>query len=362
MNIEFIKLHKFIEDNEELISYINKLLNTAIYKNQEDNKERLERLQELGNSYLEETESLNNIIDKMSSLGLVLDEDNELVHLEGYIPEYVEDSKDALCEYGHFYYRHNDKYCCYHDHEWENEDRVSYSTSINGFKITKDIIENENKNHLSKNAYDIWLKDNSNIGNELKELENTITQDLELLDKKIFGKKQLRDKILANKEKLIRLKNEKKRGDYLKKKSDFFESIDEEKKQLLIEYLNSIDKCNSISVDVKEEYFGLKTSNEKEMISNVDSLIEMAIKYGFISEDEVEKYNYILMNIDLSNVIVTDSYVDSIKSGRYFWKNESVRRLINNYCSKIVDMKLTAEFNSLSKEAEEKAKEKKLKK
>ena len=359
MNIEFIKLHKFIEDNEELMSYINRLLKVIDYKNKENNNESLNKLQKLGNSYLEETEATEELMEKMNSLGLNLSSES-VIYLDGYIPEYVEDSKKAIQKYGHYSFRHNDEYCCYHDYEWENEDRVSYPITINGFKVTKKILEDEEKNHTSKKNYEKWLKENPEINTELKELEIIISQDLELLDKKIFGKKQLKERILANKEKLINLQNRKQQGDYLKKRSDFFASLKGEKKELVIEYLNSIDKCNNISIDIKKEVCGLHISCKDEMISNVDQLIEMAINYEFVSEQEVEKYNYILMNIDLSNVMVSDSYIDNIKTGRYYWYgDDATKQLIGKYCHKIVDMKLEEDVKHLTKEAEEKAKTKK---
>lgn len=360
MNIEFIKLHKFIEDNEELMSYINRLLETANYKKQEDNKESLDKLQELGKNYLEETELLEKIMKEMNILGLNLSHEN-LIYLDGYIPEYVEDPKEAIQKYGHYSFRHNDEYCCYHDYEWENEDRVSYPITIDGFKVTKGILIDEAENHTSKKEYETWLKENSELNKELKELETIIAKDLELLDKKILGKRQLKEKILTNKEKLVNLQSKKQQGDYLKKKSDFFEYIDGEKKKLIVEYLNSIDKCNTISVDIKKEVCGLHQAKEKKIIANVDQLIEMAIKYGFVSKEEVDKYHYILMNIDLSNVMVSDSYIDNIETGRYYWYgDDSVKQLIGKYCYKIVGMKLAEDFDSLAKEAEEKTKTKKL--
>ena len=62
MSIEYAKLYKFIENNEEIMSYIDKLMDTVEVKDQQNKKESLEKLQKLGTSYVEKTKQLESIM------------------------------------------------------------------------------------------------------------------------------------------------------------------------------------------------------------------------------------------------------------------------------------------------------------
>lgn len=357
MNIEYIKLCKFIEDNKELKNYIERLLSTVKYKDIDNNKIILDNLQELGDKYIQAESEIEKTREELESLGMTFTEDT-MFYPEGHIPEYEEDSNDALRNYGHYSFNHNDEYCCYHDHEWLNEDRVGYPTSINGIEISKEILEDERVNHTSKKEYEKWLNEHSNLNEELNELAKEINKDLELLDKKIFGKTKLDKKIKANKEKLLRLNNIKLQGDNLKRKCDFFEGLDDRKYDLLNNYLNSIEECNNISKEINNSMRKLHMSSEIELISDVDKLVEEAINYGIVTPEEVEKYDYILMNIDTSNVIVSDDYIKEFNSGYSWHRNRTIDTLVDNYGSKIMKLRMQKEYDNLSKEAEAKVKTK----
>lgn len=357
MNIEYIKLCKFIEDNKELNNYIERLLSTVEYKDIEKNQIILDNLQELGDKYIQAESVIEKSREELESLGMIFTEDT-MFYPEGRIPEYEEDSNDALGKYGHYSFDHNDEYCCYHDHEWLNEDRVGYPTSINGIEISKEILEDERVNHTSKKEYEKWLNEHSNLNEELNELAKEINKDLELLDKKIFGKAKLDKKIKANKEKLLKLNNIKLQGDNLKKKSELFESLDDHKYDLLNNYFNSIEECNNISKEINNSFRKLYVSEKRELISNVDKLVEEAIRFGVVTPEEVEKYDYILMNIDTSNVVVSDDYIKEFNSLTSWYRNKTTQSLVDSYGSKIMELRMQQEFDNLSKEAEAKVKTK----
>ena len=355
MNNEYIKLYKFIEENEEIKSYIDKLLKTIEIKNQNNNKDKLDKLQELGAEYVEETDHIDGLMDKIEELGLEFDE-TDFVYLDGYNAEYEEDSSKALRKYGHYSFFHNNEYCCYHDMEWLNEDRVGYPIGMNGYSLTKEVLEDEKNNHTSKKKYEKWLEENSELETELENLKKQVHEDIELLDKKLFGKSKIKERLVLNQEKLTKLKDKQKQGDYLKRNSDFFEGLDEEKISLIEEYLNSIDKLNNTSIEIRENFYGLKHSCEKEMLSDVDSLIDEAIHYGLVTPEEVEKYDYILTNIDLANIIVSNSYIKNlqIRVDNYGQSNE--QKLIDKYCQRISKLKMKKDFEELSEVADAKVK------
>ena len=116
MSIEYAKLYKFIENNEEVMSYIDKLMETVEVKDQQNKKESLEKLQKLGASYVEKTKQLESIMKKMNSKGLYFT-DESVFYLEGYTAKYEENSKEAYREFGHYSFNHNNEYCGYHDAE-----------------------------------------------------------------------------------------------------------------------------------------------------------------------------------------------------------------------------------------------------
>ena len=356
MNTEFIKLYKFIEGNEEIMSYLEKLLKTIDYKDQIKHQSNLDKLQELGDKYLEATKKITEAKNKLEKSGLVLTDDSK-IYLEGYNAKYEEDSNKAYKKYGHYSFYHNEEYSIYHDYEWLNENRVSFPTTINGFEVTKKILFDEEENHTSKKEYEKWLQENPNLINELNQLEKEINEDLELLEKKIFGKKALKEKIERNKEKLIELNNKKNHGEYLKKKSIFFESLDDENKALINDYLDSIDNCNDLSKNIRDIMFQLNKSCESELFANIDQMIEEAIAFGFVTQEEVEKYEYILINMDLSNVLIDDDTIKVFKNHVYAATRDKI--FIDKYCKRIFKMRMQKDFNNVSKEAEAKTKVKK---
>jgi hypothetical protein len=71
MNIEYIKLCKFIEDNKELNNYIERLLSTVEYKDIEKNQIILDNLQELGDKYIQAERGLVYIFGQRNSDGTI---------------------------------------------------------------------------------------------------------------------------------------------------------------------------------------------------------------------------------------------------------------------------------------------------
>ena len=361
MSIEYMKLYKFIEENEEIMSYINKLMKTNKVIEQMRNKPKLEKLQELGANYIEKIKQLEEIMQKINDNGLQFSNDN-LFHLEGFIAKYEEDSSRAFEGYGHYSIDHNYEYCFFHDADWLNEKRVSYPTTISGYSITKEKLEDEKTNHTSQKEYEKWLKENSNLSLELKELESEIEKDLKLLNKKLFGKKQIKERLSANKEKLLELNDKKIYGDNLKAKAAFYENLDSNQKSLIIEYLNLVEECNEITKDIKDYDCSVNMSCQDEMIYNADTLIREAVKYGVVTQEEVEKYNYILMNIDLSDVVLDKFEQSSYESGEHYWNGDyHTKKLIDSYCHMIMKLKMKKNFSSLATKASNKIKMKKTK-
>ena len=353
MSIEYAKLYKFIENNEEIMSYIDKLMDTVEVKDQQNKKESLEKLQKLGASYVEKTKQLESIMKKMNSKGLYFT-DESVFYLEGYTAKYEENSKEAYREFGHYSFNHNNEYCGYHDAEWKNKDRISYPTAINGYSITKEILEDEKNNHTSQKEYEKWLKENSSLNTELEKLKEEITKDLDLLNKKIFGKKKVKESLIAKKEKLLELNNKKTQGEYLKEKATFYESLDSE---IIIDYLDILEECNSISKDIRDSVFSTNKSCEEEMVICVDTLIEEAINNGLATPEEVEKYNYILMNIDLSNIEVDKIEEKGYETGAQYWRGKyHTKKLIDSYCHKIMNMKMEKNYEEVAKKADTKVK------
>lgn len=356
MSIEYTKLYKFIESTDEIMSYMEKLMKTIELKDKENQKESLEKLQELGASYVEKTKHLESIMEEMNNKGLYFT-DESVFYFEGYTAKYEENSNEAYKKFGHYSFDHNDEYCGYHDAEWKNEDRISYPTAINGCNITKRILDDEANNHTSQKEYEKWLKENSSLNTELEKLKEEITKDLDLLNKKIFGKKQIKERLSTNKEKLLELNNKKEQGDHLKEKATFYESLDSEKRSLIIDYLDSLEECNSISNDIRDSIFSTNVSCKEKMVNHVDTLIEEAINNGLVTPEEVEKYNYILMNIDLSNIEIDKIEERSYETGAQYWRGSYyTKRLINSYCHKIISMKAKKNYEELAKIADTKVK------
>ena len=93
------------------------------------------------------------------------------------------------------------------------------------------------------------------------------------------------------------------------------------------------------------------------MVICVDTLIEEAINNGLVTPEEVEKYNYILMNIDLSNIEVDKIEEKGYETGAQYWRGKyHTKKLIDSYCHKIMNMKMEKNYEEVAKKADTKVK------
>lgn len=351
MNNEILKMMKVISQNDELREYFIKIFNSA-RKLQEEQKEHIsDDIQEIGKKYYESKEKIEGKIITLSELGLKVSFDSE-EFLDGYIPVYVDEERRAFERRGHYAYNTNDEYECYQDEEWENEDRVSFPTALNGIKLSKEILQDERENHSSKLEYEKWRDENSDLENEIKSLYEIISADQKKLKYKCIGKDRIKTKLTNNKAKLQELTSKLNEGNQLRLKAEFFENLTEEQIITIKEYFDMIDDINATSIEFKNQITKSIILNRESLrgIKNMESIIDYALTEGIISSEEQEKVDYILTNVDLSNVLIK-KYEDRpifFKEDRY--ANDVLINLLERHCEKVFEKRVQKNVEQLSEE------------
>lgn len=348
MSNELMKMYHFIVNNEELLDYFNKIASAKPIVAKEKEDELLDIVQVYGDQFVKQRELVESKLDKLESLGIKISE-NSVFYLEGYSFDYVEDSNEAYRGRGHYDVTDNYEYHGYHDYEWPNEDREYYPLTFNGKSLTLEIMEDEINNNTSTVRYNKWKEENTDLEKELIELSKLLDEDLEKLQHKLFGREKLKERIEERKGELARLISIKKHGDLLKEEKEYFDKLSSEDKETILDYLKSVEKLNQISVEGTKLMDSKNTEYYRLNYDKVDTntLIDESLAQGIVSEEDKETVDYILTEIDLSNVIVNRE--SHYKTYGFDIPNSTTGKLISDYCEMIFDKRLNKNYESLKK-------------
>ncbi len=348
MSEELIKMYHFIINNEELLNYFKKVASAKPMVARKKEDELLDIVQVYGEQFVKQREVVESKLEKLESLGIKVEEDSKFF-IEGNSFDYVEDSKDAYHEKGHYEVTDNYEYHGYHDYEWINEDREYYPLTFNGKHLTIEKLEDEINNNSSTVRYNKWKEEHTDLEEKLMELSKSLDEDLEKLQHKLFGREKLKERIEERKSELARLVSIKNQGTLLKEEKDYFDKLSSEDKENILDYLKSVKELNRISVEgsnlmltINSEYYRLNYDRV-----DTNTLIEESLAQGIVSEEEKETVDYILTEIDLSNVIIDDE--SHYRRYGFDRPNESTGNLISDYCKMIFAKRLNRDYESLKK-------------
>lgn len=176
-----------------------------------------------------------------------------------------------------------------------SREKVFY-IGFNGIKITSEMLSEKGKN-IYQEEYDLWEKENPDID----KIELNLMQKLE--DKKrklritLFNRKNVKEEIADIEKELEDVRIKIRDGKVKKEKMHIFDNLTDEQKQVIGQYLESIESCEKIGKDFWEKIIESVKLNRGETETTREKwkrAFEKMVEDGAVSQETIDEVNSIL--------------------------------------------------------------------
>ena len=304
-----MKLQVYIESHPELYSFFEELANATVRSNDTIRRyeDAIADVQEIEKEMEASMKEIERLKEELSKVGIQFFRFGKFAP-SGYVPIRKTEGKG---QYANYDYIDNAKEFIYFGQRIKNDCYIEYPIMIITEKglITLNEIAAEDKDHNITNRGKIWYRENKELVDELKALDSeiqTIESKLELLKAPFFHKKREElEKKLAEKKALYSEKSMNAReGTAILNLLKSYNSITPEQKSIIKDYHTELIHLNQLTIKMKKAFEKvIELESIIETTIDVPELfIETALTKGKVSQEQVDKIEELLINMDLSNI------------------------------------------------------------